>query len=68
MTKKSFNIPSHWTPEQADAVFEMVCELETAIFAAYEEPLVRLAIREATSPPPPDFETQFDLDNDDIPW
>ena len=70
MPEKLFNIPAHWTAEQADAVFEILFDLETAIFAAYKDPLVRLAIREAQEPTSNDLHPKLDIENDDseIPW
>lgn len=70
MPEKLFNIPAHWTAEQADAVFEILFDLETAIFEAYKDPLVSLAIREAQEATSNDLHHKLDVDDDDsdIPW
>lgn len=63
----SFTIPSHWTPAQADAVFELLSHLADAVFCAYELPLVEIAAREAQGRPPYDAADPAAPQHDDDP-
>ena len=40
------SIPIHWTPEQADAVFDFFALLESAIWDLYGEDLTEIAQQE----------------------
>jgi len=58
-------IPIHWTAAQADAVFEFITTLETAVFDAYDKQLVELARAEIPFAPNPADESD---DGEDIPF
>lgn len=62
-------IPTHWTAAQADAVLELLGALSSAIFEAYEGPLVALAQLDLTAPPDDDHDSRPGPDcDDDIPF
>ena len=63
MPEPSILIPEHWTAEQAEAVLDILHALENAIIAAYEQPLIGLATRQATEPRDRDA-----LDDDVFPF
>lgn len=61
------------TPEQADAIFDLLSSLETAFFEAHEEPLVALwtangALLGSKAEPPDDGADASVPDDDDIPF
>lgn len=37
-----FSIPSHWSPQQAAAVWELLTDLTEAIWDRYDTPLIEL--------------------------
>jgi hypothetical protein len=59
-------IPLHWTAAQANAVFDFICILETAVFGAYDAELTETA-RHHILDPPIDCITRDD-DGNDIPF
>ena len=63
-TSFALQLPDHWTPEQALAVYEFLTELADAIWNRYEIPLIELLTPELEhNPPEPD--SDFD---DPIPF
>ena len=65
---RSFAIPSHWTPAQADAVLELLSHLADAVFNAYQHPLVTIAQRDALGLPLYDDAAPAEHDEDPIPF
>ena len=65
-TRFTLQLPDHWTPEQALAVYEFLTELADALWNRYEIPLIDLLTPELeqNDPPEPDL---FDFD-DPIPF
>ncbi|MAF66861.1 MAG: hypothetical protein CMJ84_14550 [Planctomycetes bacterium] len=51
-TSKNFQIPipTGWSDQQADAVFEFANKITEVVFLAYQEELVELAERELNGP------------------
>ena len=51
-TSRNFQIPipTGWTDQQADAVFEFANKIAEGVFLAYQEELVELAERELDRP------------------
>ena len=41
-TRFTLQLPDHWTPEQALAVYEFLTELADALWNRYEIPLIQL--------------------------
>ncbi len=41
-TRFTLQLPEHWTPEQALAVYEFLTELADALWNRYELPLIQL--------------------------
>ena len=41
-TRFTLQLPDHWTPEQALAVYEFLTELADALWNRYEVPLIQL--------------------------
>ena len=39
-----FNIPNHWSPRQALAVYDFLSELQQQIWDRYEQPLIDLIL------------------------
>ena len=39
-----FNIPNHWSPRQALAVYDFLSDLQQQIWDRYEQPLVDLIV------------------------
>ena len=65
---RSFSIPSHWTPAQADAVFEFLARIADEVFLAYEDPLTTIAQQENLDPPPHDAADSPAYLDEDIPF
>ena len=65
-TSFTLQLPDHWTPEQALAVYEFLTELADALWTRYEIPLIELLTPELehNDPPEPDL-SDFD---DPIPF
>ena len=65
-TSFTLQLPDHWTPEQALAVYEFLTELADALWNRYEIPLIELLKTELehNDPPEPDL-SDFD---DPIPF
>jgi hypothetical protein len=63
---KPFEIPQHWSPEQALAVFEFLEQLLSLLWDQYQQPLIQLLQPELD----PDTSNQLDLFdfNDEIPF
>lgn len=64
----SIRVPQHWSPQTAEAIFDFLCDLEQAVFDAYQGVLVESAEREAFAPSPPDEDYDTDFDDDFIPY
>ena len=62
----TLNLPDHWSPEQALAVFELLNDLTESIWIRYEIPLIELLTDELDQ----DITSQHDLFdfNDPIPF
>ena len=45
MKRQTLNVPTHWTPEQASAVFEILDELRDRLWGLYG-PQIQQAMRE----------------------
>ncbi len=45
-TRFTLHLPDHWSPEQALAVYELLNDLATSIWNAYEPQLLELIIPE----------------------
>lgn len=62
-----FEIPLHWTAEQANAIFELLHQLADAIFDAYENDMMKLIQNERaiTMRQKPDEPDEIDYDNDE---
>ena len=45
-TRFTLQLPDHWTPEQALAVYEFLTELADALWNRYEVPLIQLLAAE----------------------
>jgi hypothetical protein len=57
-----FTIPAYWTPEQAQAVLELLDDLRERIAAHYQMKLIEL-YREQQDP-----SGEFDVFDDDLPF
>ena len=61
-----FNIPNHWTPRQALAVYNFLGDLQQQLWDRYEQPLVELIIADL------EYEQAIESDlndfEDDIPF
>jgi len=55
-TARTFTIPSHWTPAQADAVFEFLAHIADQVFIAHHDALCRIAYRDAMGLPQVEYE------------
>ena len=58
------NIPNHWSPRQALAVFDFLSDLQQQIWDRYEQPLVDLIVADleyqhAIDCSPEDFEDEI---------
>jgi hypothetical protein len=62
------DIPIHWTPAQADAVFDFLALLETAIFDAYDKELTEIAQLDLLASRIHDSNTNDEDADDDIPF
>jgi len=63
MKRQALNVPTHWTPEQATAVFEILDELRDRLWSLYG-PQIQQAMREdriITRPKPHGPASQRDL-------
>ena len=63
MRRRALIVPTHWTPEQALAVFELIDELRECVWGLYG-PRIQQAIREdrcTTTPSIPGAIDQGDL-------
>jgi len=60
-----FDIPRHWTTNEALVVMDFLEQLHSAIWDLYEEMAVEVLARQAASPSPP---PSSPLDDDDIPF
>ena len=52
-TSFTLQLPDHWTPEQALAVYEFLTELADALWNRYEIPLIELLKTELEQNDPP---------------
>ncbi|MCP4751819.1 MAG: hypothetical protein GY866_13070 [Proteobacteria bacterium] len=59
-------IPIHWTPEQADAVFDFIALLESAIWDLYGENLTEIARQELLASRMSEAKSNDDFD--DLPF
>jgi len=50
------NLPLHWTPEQASAVFEFLISIAETIHRNFGEEIYRYSEREANGPLPQDWD------------
>lgn len=66
---KRIAVPGHWTPAQAEAVWDFLAQLLDAVWEAYEQPLVDAAIRELHAAAHDDRDDLDDRDDSsDIPF
>ncbi len=65
-----FDIPQHWSADQALAVYEVLETLAQSVWETYQTPLVELIQSQPDEPPPTDPcpLVQTDEFNDDIPF
>ena len=65
-SRDMFNIPDHWSPRQALAVYDFLSELQQQIWDRYEQTLVELIIADL------EYEHAIDSDlhdfEDEIPF
>lgn len=61
---KTIRIPSHWSPQQAWEVLELLESLHQAIWQTYEQPLVEVIRAELQQL---DSDEQSSLDDDKFP-
>lgn len=57
-------IPDHWSAQQAQAVLDILYDLECAIWRHYTKPLTDLARANPNEP----LDHDIDLDDDNIPF
>ena len=63
---KTIRIPSHWSPQQALEVLDLLQSLYHAIWETYEQPLTAILAQQEFQP---EDESLFEDDfNDDIPF
>ena len=65
---KTIRIPSHWSPQQALEVLDLLQSLSDAIWETYQKPLTALLAQQELQPDdesPPEDDFPFD---DDIPF
>ena len=65
---KTIRIPSHWSPQQALEVLDLLQSLSDAIWETYQQPLTAILAQQALQPDdesPPEDDFPFD---DDIPF
>jgi hypothetical protein len=69
-TSIRIRIPPCWTADQADAVLDMLHEIETAVFLAYETQLSELERREDAWEEPDDCDEEPDPEppHEDLPF
>ena len=60
------DIPNHWTPRQAMAVYEFLADLQQQIWDRYEKPLVEIIIADLDYQQP--VETDHSDFDDNIPF
>ena len=65
-----FDIPQHWSPDQALAVYELLETLAQSVWETYQTPLVELIQSQLDQQPPTDSGPPVRADdfNDDIPF
>lgn len=61
-TPPTLTLPKHWTPEQAELVFDFLHKLAEAVWNQYEGPLMERLYDEINLPQ----DTQQDLFDDDL--
>lgn len=62
-------IPDHWSPQQASAVFDFICDLQQQIWDQYERPLVELILADRVNPDASHRSVEeFEDFEDDIPF
>lgn len=66
--EQTIQIPMHWTPKQADAVFEFLALLETAIWDAYDNVLAEIAQQDITAAQTKESDHAQDFDDSDLPF
>ena len=65
---KPFEIPQHWSPQQALAVFDFLEQIAGLVWDQYQQPLIELLRPDLNpEPEPSDRLDLFDFD-DDIPF
>lgn len=67
MMRFKFPIPSHWSPEQAKAVWEILYDLSDAVWNAHENKILDAMHHQQSMPEPPATGAD-DFDDDDIPF
>jgi hypothetical protein len=53
LTPTRLNVPTWWSPREADAVFEFLSSMAQAVWDAHEPALVDIAMADVPSPQPP---------------
>ena len=65
-----FDIPQHWSADQALAVYELLETLAQSVWETYQTPLIELIQSQSDESPPTDPGPPVKTDefNDDIPF
>lgn len=67
-SKYIIEIPIHWTAEQADAVFDFLAQVQTAIFDAYDQELTEIAQAQNLAQRLDEDRLEDEILSDDIPF
>lgn len=64
----SITLPTHWSPEQAVAVFEILDELREHVWARYGLQIQQVLRDERDTAVPATHDFDFDIDEGDVPF
>ena len=68
VTAGSITLPTHWSPEQAVAVFEILDELREHVWACYGRQIQQVLRDERSTAVPAAHNTDIDIDEADVPF